>query len=454
MIKKVIKVIFFLIIVLLGIFLIRAGFYFEKISEPKNIYKNAINMFSDELINCITFDEKYNLGDTFNITGNIKAKINSDEYKNKAKIDVEYLKKLNMINNLSNMDTNYTISQDKKNKKAFIELDEKIGNETILHTNYLISDYTRYYYVASILQNYVNDGNNNYFEIFNEEKTTTDNINYLYDFIIDSISNRMADETKKYDSTVNINDKTIDSKQLSMRIDDKSIKNILNGLLDDLKKDKKANLIITSFDSDFPKRHIDSNKKYLSKKESYTLNIYTSKYINKPLKYEVIYLNKDSKKTYYYIGNNKKGDFYYLKDDEVRYTAKYLSKNKTIKINIFDRLNKESGSISLSKDINNIIFNMNTTIEDKKYDIYFSSKNKDYQKNKKYNNESQLSFNISKNNISELNGEIIASSTITNDVKIDVDVSNSILDGKLTDETRNKLDNLKDSVKNRIENNQ
>lgn len=452
MIKKIIKIIVFLLFVLLGIGLIRAGFYFEQISEPKYIYKNTINMFGNELINYITFDEKYNLGDNFNVTGNIKSKINSDEYKIKSQTDIEYLKKLNMINNLSNMDTNYTISQDKKNKKAFIELDEKIGNETILHTNYLISDYTRYYYVANILQNYVNDGNNNYFEIFNEEKTTTDNINYLYDFIIDSISSRMADETKKYDNTVNIDDKTYDSNQLSIRIDDKSIKKILNGLLDDLKKDKKANLIITSLDSDFSKRHIDNNKKYLSKKESYTINIYTSKYINKPLKYEVIYLNNDSKKTYYYVGNSKKGNFYYLKDDEIRYTAKYVSKNKSITVNIYDRLNKESGSISLSKDINNIIFNMNATIEDKKYDIYFSSKNKDYQKNKKYTNESQLSFNISKNNISELNGEIASVSTITSDVTIDLDTSSSILDGKLTDDEKNNLDNLHDLVKNRLEN--
>lgn len=450
MIKKILRVLLILLFVISGISLIYFGLYFSKIYDAKYVYKNVIDIFTGSIDKYFIVDDKYVLGDTFTVTGTANFNLSSQEYQTKAITDINYLHKLNMINNLSNMNVNYSFSQDKKNKKLYCDLDEKIGSETIFNGKYIIDDSTRYFSVNSILENFINDGNNNYFELFSEDVTTEDNIKYLYDIIKISLANRMALESSYYDVVTDISGKNEKVKELSVIINDKSYKRIMNGILSDLRNDSRAKDILISIDKDFEKRKIDNNENVLSKNERYTFNIYLSKYLYKPLKYEIIYLNNNKTKSLSYVGNGDKGTFYYLKDNTLKNRVLYKSSgNKTI-IELFDNFENKQGDISIRRDVNSIMLDMDVFFNNKKYEVVYSSNNIMIDKNKKYNREKKLSLKITNNNIIEIMGEIDANDEVVNTSMIDVDTSKAVLRNSLTDIQNNNLNNLKKNIENRL----
>ena len=450
MIKKILRVVTFLILVVVGVLLIKTGLYFQNISSPKYIYKTGIDTISEKLEDIVKVEEKYQFGDDFKVTGTIDFNIASEEYKRKSILDEEYRKKNNLVNNLTEMDIDYSINQSKKEKKQFITLDEKIKDEHILTYKYLTENSTKYYFVESVLNNYINDGSSNYFEIFTEGETTVSNIDYMYEFIKDALAKELGKESEAYIRTTTINNKQEELNQLSVRLDNKSINNILNGILEDIKKDEKANSIMKNVDSDFSNRKFEED--LLEKKESYTINIYTSKYLNTPLKYEIIYLNGDNKKIYSYEGDSNKGKFYYTENDNMKYSADVTTSKNEISINVYDYHQIDAGNIKVNKDINSTMVNISLNLEKSNYDIVYSKKYKDYEENKSYNIEQDLSLKIINNGEIRLNGEIKANTKVEKNVTIDVDVDKAVLMSKLSDEQKEKFDNLYENVKRRLEN--
>ena len=450
MIKKILRVVTFLILVVVGVLLIKTGLYFQNISSTKYIYKTGIDTISEKLEDIVKVEEKYQFGDDFKVTGTIDFNIASEEYKRKSLLDEEYRKKNNLVNNLTEMDIDYSINQSKKEKKQFITLDEKIKDEHILTYKYLTENSTKYYFVESVLNNYINDGSSNYFEIFTEGETTVSNIDYMYEFIKDALAKELGKESEAYIRTTTINNKQEELNQLSVRLDNKSINNILNGILEDIKKDEKANSIMKNVDSDFLNRKFEED--LLEKKESYTINIYTSKYLNTPLKYEIIYLNGDNKKIYSYEGDSNKGKFYYTENDNMKYSADVTTSKNEISINVYDYHQIDAGNIKVNKDINSTMVNISLNLEKSNYDIVYSKKYKDYEENKSYNIEQDLSLKIINNGEIRLNGEIKANTKVEKNVTIDVDVDKAVLMSKLSDEQKEKFDNLYENVKRRLEN--
>lgn len=451
MLKKFVKVLILILFILLGVSLVMAGVYFNRISSPSYLYKSGMTIVSRNVTNMLNIDDKYIVGDNFSINGSVDVELASDEYKAKASSDLEYLKKYNKITNLSKMDISYNIVQNRSDKKSFLSLEETIGDETIVSKKILIDNATEYYFVKGIVSNYVNSGSNNYYEMFTEDDTTKSNIDYLYHFIIDSISNHLGEHADSYDVDTNIDNDTKSVKEWSIKLTDKTIKNILGDVLNDLKNDKKSYRILSSIDNDFSKKKVDNKKVYLGKKESYTLNVYCSKMLSKPLKYEIVHVDGDSKNIFTYEGNDKKGIFYYSKDDEAKYSGSVSLSAKNINIEVLDSLSKEVGSIRMEKDIDNFMFSMNLRLDNDSYDVVLSSKNRNYVKGKSYDNEVAAAFKISNNNVIRLNGDISVKSKISTKSEINEDVSNAILESTISEEQRLKIDNLYNDVTTRIE---
>ena len=115
--KKIIRVLTFLFIAILGIVLIKTGLYFQKLSSPKHIYKEGIEIVSVRLEDLFKIDNKYQFGDDFKVNGSIDFNIASEEYKKKSLTDIDYKKKNNLVNNLSKMDIIYSFNQSKKDNK-------------------------------------------------------------------------------------------------------------------------------------------------------------------------------------------------------------------------------------------------------------------------------------------------------------------------------------------------
>lgn len=447
------KILFYILIliVLLSIALISIGFYFNKLSKPNYIYSNCINIIRDQGKNILEINSKYDLGDTFTIDGTFESTTKSDFIANESKKDPEYIKKLNIINNLNDLDTKFLIKQNGKEKTSLIDITSKTKTKDILTSKYYINNSTEYLFVNGIVNNYVNDGSSNYFEMLDEENTTKTNLDYLYNYIFESLKNNLKDEYfEVYKTNINIGKDSQNVNKITLVLNDKRIKEILNGILNDLKEDDKAYRILSSINEDFKKAKINSKKRYLEKKETITINIYTSKVLYKPLEYEVVYLNGDNKYTYTYIGNEEKGSFYYIEKNEVKYILDAIINDKKITLDIKNSVGKKIGKLTYQKDENTTTIICNAELDKITYDINYSSKYKEIKKNG-YSNEKILEIKIMDNLVSKIEGTYNLNYTITNQAKIEEDINNAVLKSTLTEEENKKLDNLYDVIKTRME---
>ena len=134
----------------------------------------------------------------------------------------------------------------------------------ILNTKYYINESTKYFYVKNIVDNYINYGSCNYFENINTNTTEKDNINYLYNFIINSIKNNLNDKyfTKKEENNNYI---------VILKIDNDNLKDILSNILKDLKEDKKSRKILDNINKNILNTKIKEEDIYLEKEEYYKM---------------------------------------------------------------------------------------------------------------------------------------------------------------------------------------
>ncbi len=453
--KILFKVIFFLLLIGIAVGLILIGLHYSKISKKQYIFGVVIDNVFEKGEKYLSISDDYNLGDNFQIEGTVKMNFSSEEYLNKSKNDPDFKKKYQKLHNLSQVNTTYLFAHDKKNEKVYAEVDEKLGKENLFHGKYLISDSTKYIFVDKVLSNYVNDGAANYFESYIEEEgnkvDTTDNIIYLYNFIRDSIKNNITEEDLTgYDVETIYGEDTISVGQISYKITDKNYKELLKNILKDIKSDDRASQIMSLIYPKLDDLKINEKKHYLKNNESYTINIFVTKMYYKPIKYEVIYLKDDQKQIYTYEGDMKGGTFYYSENNVVKYQATVESDNKKTNIMVYDESSNEIGTIKLEKDDNSLMFNMTLDLEKNKYDISYSMKNKDLEKNK-YNREDYLTFKIMNDKITHIQGTIQLDSKISKDVKINEDTTSSVLRSSLKEEENEKLKNVRDTVKARLE---
>ena len=197
--KMVIKILILIILILIAGLSIFFGIYFTKLTTPKHIFEVGIDRLDNKITNYTKIDDKYNLNETFSITSTLDFDLDSEDYLNKSKTNKEYLDKYKTIKNLSATTNNITINQKGKKKTALIEIESLLDKEKLLHYKYLIDNSTSYYYVEDVLNKYVNDGTNNYFEMFNDGSNTVENMTYLHSAVINALKSSIKEEYfKKY----------------------------------------------------------------------------------------------------------------------------------------------------------------------------------------------------------------------------------------------------------------
>lgn len=446
------KIIFIITMMIFALSLISIGVFFNYLAQPQNIVSEVIDNGDFLVKNFFEQTGEYlNLGDNFSVDSRIKTTISSEYYTNDNLSNLESLKKVNLLKNISNLNTEVIIKHDRNNKKAYFELLEKLGEEDFIHLKYLIDNSTEYFFVNDFVNNYVNNGSCNYFEMFDEKNSSKDNINYLYDFIIESLKSNLKNEYfKRYVVQKNINGIEKNVNQISIRITDKLIKKILKDIFNDLDEDERANKILTSVNENFFKLKIDEDKEIIDSNASYTINIYTSKYLMKPLKIEVIYLNGNDKRTITYEGDLYTGSIYYIKGDEVIYDIDAKFENKVYKLNIKNSANKKVGGLKLEFDKERIDLSFDLDNDLEKMNVVYLSKFDNSLKSKLKRQE-KLNFKIKENNISKYDLEFTIDSDFSKDVQIKEDISKAILETTLNDETRTSLKNKRTLLKERLE---
>lgn len=446
------KIIFIITMMIFALSLISIGVFFNYLAQPQNIVSEVIDNGDFLVKNFFEQTGEYlNLGDNFSVDSRIKTTISSEYYTNDNLSNLESLKKVNLLKNISNLNTEVIIKHDRNNKKAYFELLEKLGEEDFIHLKYLIDNSTEYFFVNDFVNNYVNNGSCNYFEMFDEKNSSKDNINYLYNFIIESLKSNLKNEYfKRYVVQKNINGIEKNVNQISIRITDKLIKKILKDIFNDLDEDERANKILTSVNENFFKLKIDEDKEIIDSNASYTINIYTSKYLMKPLKIEVIYLNGNDKRTITYEGDLYTGSIYYIKGDEVIYDIDAKFENKVYKLNIKNSANKKVGGLKLEFDKERIDLSFDLDNDLEKMNVVYLSKFDNSLKSKLKRQE-KLNFKIKENNISKYDLEFTIDSDFSKDVQIKEDISKAILETTLNDDTRTSLKNKRTLLKERLE---
>lgn len=445
-------ILFFLILILLSIGCIGVGIYFSKLSKPNAIFGVAIDKIQIKLDDVLDFYRDYEVGDSFTLNGGIQLKLDSEKLATQQNTDPEAFKQYQMMKNLSNSKNQFLFMQNKNDKQLFFSFNQTLGQEELVQYKYVIQDATKYYFVKEVLENYVNDGNCSYFESLTMDQTTMGNFDYLYHFIFQSLKEHLKEEYfKTYRVNQNIYGKDTYVYQVSMSLTDKRIKAILNGVLKDLKTDPQANKILTGIYDDFMKVKLSNERKYLSSKESYTINIYTSTFLYEPMKYEIIYLGGNEKKSYVYEGDDKNGKAYYFENDKLVYQLDVGMSSGHMEVIIQDHNSQQIGSLKYEKETNSISLDYDFDYKNKKNQFVFSSKYQNIERGKSHQNHTEIIFNQMDNNVVIMNGEIFVDMDVQSEAKLEEDLSDSVLTASLTDEKKHQFETVVDRVKARLE---
>ena len=201
----------------------------------------------------------------------------------------------------------------------------------------------------------------------------------------------------------------------------------------------------------YKKYLLKDDSKILSSNEYYTLNIYTTRFLYAPVKYEIIHMMGDEKEVYIYEGDDTSGDGYYVLNDQVYYSVHFKWRENSIDVKIKNSKGEDLGNLRFDKDDNNIAMNYSFEEKDKKYEVVYSSKYEDVVKGKRYVNTQIVSFNYLENKVTRLNGSISYVQKLDSKVQIEETVGDSILASKLTEEQKYLFQNKYKAIKERME---
>lgn len=452
--KKITKV--FLVLIIL-IFVVVAGFCFyysfilNKESKPKNVYGKIIDKIDKNLYDYFMFDKKYVLGDNFNVSGEIDFELDGTYYLQNSSINPDDIKIYNKISNLTNATTTYKYIQNNDEDKLYKEINQKINEEEVLLKKVFLENATEYVFINGASDKYINNGNSIYFETIDGSHTTKDNIDYIHTFIVNALKNSLLEEYfEKEAITTNVDDGTKDVYQMSIRLDDKRVKKIINSIIKDIKSDERANNIICGVYKDFETYKLNDDERILEKDEVYTINVYTDKIWFSPLKYEIIHLKNNERSTYTYVGDLK-GHFTYVHNEQLKYGVSVQINHKTYLFEFNDSYGKSIGKIKLDKYDNMYSLDVDLTLDKKTYLVTYSSKVKDYEKNKKYTINDLVHIKYSEDEIIKFSGDIKNNIEVNVDSTIKEEVGDVVIRSSLTEVEETNYNNIKERLTERFE---
>lgn len=404
--------------------LIVTGAYLSYITNPKRIIQTAIATISSSTYQDI--NPKKAFIDTNTINSNIKLTATSEYLENLSLKDENYKKYVNLLNNISNISTQITISQDNITQEHLLSLNSSLNNEILINQKQYIKQATEYFYSAGLRNTYINNGNNNYF-VTNGTKEK----NILSSSFISTLLTSLKDDFQNENfitsqEIISINNNTQSYNKVSLILKKEDLLNLKKNIEKQLTNNKELNSLITTISRANPNIKIDT--KTISKDTTVILNVYTNRFKSQILKYELIMqVSSDTYKIDYEY-ESKKGTI--SKNSNIIYTYTINKKSNNIKISIYSSKNKNIGSIVLDRMENceEIIIDFN----DSKLSILGNYQYEIKNITNGYLLEKILNLRITNNNMELININYIDNSTILPTANIKEDISNSILRSSIT----------------------
>lgn len=291
-------------------------------------------------------------------------------------------------------------------------------------------------------KNYINLGNNTYFETVTAKNTPFDNFKHLYNISLESLS---KDLTESLELT-----KHKEYNKISLSLDKENVDNILTNILTSLEKDEKSKIILSGYNQKINKKSLKNINK-ISKSATIQINIYTEKYTYKVKSYELIYKDKDEVIITYQTNNFTSGEGTIKVNNNLKYKYTYQKSPLSKEIIIYDKNNEKIGETSIEKTNTGIIFDSNTIVNDTELNINYIHNILNLKKNKSYEEQQQLIIRSSvSENKSILNLTMTVTSSVTSKNKIDETTATSVIKGSLSKTEQQKLDNTYINIFNRL----
>lgn len=408
-----------ILLCVLGLMLITGGAILSYLSSPSYVSKAVIKEFAHKATELVENKIATGLEDNYKTTSNIKINLKSDYFQALATMDPSYAMISNLLNNLSNTENNITMIQDKENKKLFLNFDSKLSGQNLINTKYLVENATAYYSIDGITSSYVNNGNNNYFESLNSTTTPNENAKYIIEKVAESLANNLESNylSESY---------TNEYKVVTITLTEKDMVTYMNKVIEDLKKDDKANKIMTGYNANFSKAKITEED--ISGLGTIKVNIYLDKLLSKAKIYE-LELKDNNKITYSKEADKEKVEI--INGDE-KVTLNITSQGEKTEIDINDGNNKSLGTITISKTNTNYDIVANITSEETNLDFGYNYQITNLKKGTSYDSSATITMKVTAQDTTIFDGTITITGKTTNDTTINEDTSNSVLASSLT----------------------
>ena len=407
------------VLILLSIALLAGGGVLTYFTSPKYVAQTVIKEMGENATQILANRQETGLEENYSTTGTLKIDLQSDYFQGLSTTDPSYATIANLFRNLSNTQNNIAVVQDKENKRLFINYNSTLNGQNLFSTRYLVEDATEYYYIDGVTSTYVNNGNNNYFESLNSATTTNENLNYIIEKVTESVKDNIEDS---YLSTTYEDN----YKVVTITLTEDDLLQLGNNVLEDLKKDTKANQIMTGYNQNFADTKI--TKDQIKGIGTIQLHIYLNKISTQVERYE---LNMEDGTTLSYsIANGNKMIEITQNDSTTRFTIK--TTNDKTDITITDEENTTIGSVSISKTSTNYDIIANVTTDTMSMDFGYNTQMTNVKKGTSYDSSTTITLNISSQNTMLLNGTITLDTTTTSDTTIEEDTSTSVLASTLT----------------------
>ena len=273
--KKIIVTI--VIIVAIGL-LVAGGILVYQNYSNKNRIVTSFNELKTALTETLNLDENTtNTKITQTVTGSTRFNINPMLGNSEDGSDV-------VIGNLNNSTFNYEYRLDTESKRMYMDGSLLLNATELLGINFYQAEDISYVFLRNIFDKYIVIENSDIFTYLEESNQAVDDVNYIYDKIIESLGNNITTDDIK---VTNQDGK----KKISLELNEERLNEISKNIVNDLKKDKKAKEILgNSLDE------LDTTTS-------------SSSSDNNSYLYYSIYLEKDDIVTYEFGVKDKDGDY-------------------------------------------------------------------------------------------------------------------------------------------------
>ena len=226
--KKIIVII--VIIVAIGL-LVAGGILLYQNYSNKNRIVTSFNELKTALTETLNLDEDTTSTKiTQTVTGSTRFNINPMFGNSEDGSDV-------VIGNLNNSTFNYEYRLDTESKRMYMDGSLLLNATELLGINFYQAEDISYVFLRNIFDKYIVIENSDIFTYLEESNQAVEDVNYIYDKIIESLGNNITTDDIK---VTNQDGK----KKISLELNEERLNEISKNIVNDLKKDDKAKEIL------------------------------------------------------------------------------------------------------------------------------------------------------------------------------------------------------------------